>query len=62
MFSNNLIPTISLATHQKPGCTPSLINNILLSSTENLIASGVLKSRVSHYFPIFNIINFPTIP
>ena len=61
MFSNNLIPTISLATHEKPGCTPSLIDNILLNSTENLIASGVLQSRVSHHSPIFNIINSPTI-
>ena len=40
MFSNNLIPTISLATHEKPGCTPSLIDNILLNSTENLIVLG----------------------
>ena len=47
MFSINLIPTIFLAIHEKPGCTPSLIDNILLNSTKNLIASGVLQSRVS---------------
>ena len=61
MLSNNLITMISLATDKKPGCTPSLINNILLNSTEDRIASGILQSRVSHHSPVFNIINCPTI-
>ena len=29
MFGNNFVPVISLATHEKPGCTPSLIDNII---------------------------------
>ena len=29
MFINNLIPTVSQATHKRPGCKPSLIDNIL---------------------------------
>ena len=31
MFSKNLIPTVSQATHERPGCKPSLIDNILPS-------------------------------
>ena len=52
-----MIPVISLATHEKPGCAPSLIDNILTNSTDNLIGAGVLESRVSHHFPIFCISN-----
>ena len=28
IYGNNMIPTVSIATHIKPGCNPSLINNI----------------------------------
>ena len=55
IFEKNLIPTISLATHEKPGCAPSLIDNILINSTQNLNLSGILESKVSHHHPIFNI-------
>lgn len=53
MFSNNLAPLISLATHKKPGCTPSLIDNILCNSTDQIVQSGILASAVSHHHPIF---------
>ena len=56
LFGHNMIPTISLATHEKPGCAPTLIDNILTNSTENLVGAGVLEHRVSHHFPIFCII------
>ena len=55
IYEKNLIPTISIATHEKPGCKASLIDNILTNSTGKLLLSGVLKSRVSHHFQIFNI-------
>ena len=55
IFEKNLIPTISLATHEKPECTPSLIDNILINSTQNLNLSGILKSKVSCHHPVFNI-------
>ena len=58
MYSNNMIPVISVATHEKPGCEPTLIDNILTNSTDNLIAAGVLESRVSHHSPIFCILDF----
>ena len=53
MFSNNMAPLISLATHRKPGCTPSLIDNILCNSTDQILESGILTSTVSHHHPIF---------
>ena len=52
-YNHNLIPTISQATHQKPGCTPSLIDNIFVNSTENLLNSGIFETNVSHHSPIF---------
>ena len=56
-YSKNLIPTISEATHEKPGCEPSLIDNILINCSENLISSGNLESKVSHHSPIFCFMN-----
>ena len=53
LYGNNMIPLISLATHEKPGCTPSLIDNILINSTEKLISAGIFDSGVSHHLPIF---------
>ena len=57
LYSNNMIPVISVTTHEKPGCEASLIDNILTNSTDNLIVAGVLASRVSHHFPIFCILD-----
>ena len=54
-MENKLIATISIATHEKPGCKASLIDNTLTNSTGKLLLSDVLKSRVSHHFQIFNI-------
>ena len=57
LYNYNLIPMISLATHEKPGCAPSLIDNILTNSTDNIVASGLIESRVSHHLPIFCILD-----
>ena len=53
LYGNNMIPSISIATHEKPGCNPSLIDNILLNSTDHLLTAGVLENRVSHHSPVF---------
>ena len=58
LYSNNMIPVISLPTHERPGCVPSLIDNIMINSTENLLAAGILESRVSHHSPIFCILDY----
>ena len=57
LYCNNFIPLISLATHEKPGCSPTLIDNILTNSTENVISAGLLGSRVSHHLPIFCVLD-----
>ena len=53
IYGNNMMPLISIATHFKPGCNPSLIDNILTNSTENIKMAGVFESGVSHHRPIF---------
>ena len=53
IFSNNMIPLISLATQFKPGCNPSLLDNVLTNSLENIKVAGVFESGVSHHHPIF---------
>ena len=60
VYSNNLIPLISLATHVKPGCNESLIDNILVNSTEKILAAGILESKVSHHSPTFCFISCNT--
>ena len=51
-FGNCFIPTISLATHEKPGCEPSCIDNIFVSNIDSVIASGVLhETKISHHCP-----------
>ena len=57
IYSHNTIPTISLATHFKPGCEPSLLDNILINSTDNILNAGILQDCVSHHRPIFCMIN-----
>jgi hypothetical protein len=57
-YSNNLIPTISVATHEKPGCRPSLIDNIFINNSEGLRSAGVLDNRVSHHSPIFCFLDY----
>ena len=52
-YGNNFIPTISLATHERAGCNPTLIDNILVNSTGDFVNAGVLESRVSDHHPIF---------
>ena len=58
IYGFNFIPLISLATHEKPGCSPSLIDNILTNSTENIVTAGLLESRVSHHAPIFCLLDY----
>ena len=57
MFGNCFIPLISLATHHKPGCYPSCIDNIIVNSHEKVLMSGVLDVTVSHHSPVLCIYN-----
>ena len=53
IFSNNMIPLISLTTNFKPGCNPPLLDNVLTNSLENIKVAGVFENGVSHHHPIF---------
>ena len=53
IFGLGLLPLISVATHFKPGCNPSCLDNILCKSIENVTLSGTLANTISHHVPIF---------
>ena len=57
MYGNGFVPLISIATHFKPGCKPSCIDNILTNSTDNIITSGVCNTAADHHVPVFCLIN-----
>ena len=57
LFSKGFFPLISLATHEKPGCNESCIDNLITNDVESIIAAGVLRDRISHHSPIFQIFN-----
>ena len=55
LYSNGFAPLISIATHFKPGCNPSCLDNILTNSTDSIIKSGVCNNVNSHHCPVFCI-------
>lgn len=57
VYGNCYMPLISLATHHKPGCNPSCIDNILVNSYDNVFLSGVLELNISHHSPVICFIN-----
>ena len=56
-YCNNMIPLISVTTHEKQECKPSLIDNIFINTSDTLEIAGVLDNRVSHHSPIFCFLN-----
>ena len=60
IYCSGFIPTISLASHEKLGCQPSLIDNILINSSERLVQSGVMSGGISHHHPTFCLFDYET--
>ena len=58
IYGNGFSPLISIATHFKPGCKPSCIDNILTNSTDNIMKSGVIDTAATHHVPTFCLINY----
>ena len=52
-FGHGFVPLISLATHFKPGCNPSCIDNIFVNTADNVTLSGVSENCITHHHPIF---------
>jgi hypothetical protein len=61
-LSQGLSPLISTATHEKPGCRKTCIDNIFTSDIGNISTSGTLGDKLSHHSPIFSLskLNFIT--
>ena len=53
LLTSGFMPLISIATHFKPGCKESCIDNILTNNPNGILFSGRLEQRVSHHCPIF---------
>ena len=50
MFGNGFSLLLSIATHFKPGCSPSCIDNILTNSTDLVVSSF-------HHCPVFCLVS-----
>lgn len=59
IYSHNFIPIISQATHER-NSTPTLIDNILINTTDTIIKSGILESKVSDHHPVFSFFECPS--
>ena len=55
LFSRGFFPTISTTTHEKPGCKPSCIDNIITNDIESVITSGTIPNCITHHHQIFEI-------
>ena len=55
-----MYPTISLATHFRPNCKNSCIDNILTSEIDHVLLSGVLNDRIGDHAFIFTFTSIPT--
>ena len=58
IYSNNMIPVIKMATHKKPGCKSSLLDNIFINTTSRLQCAGIMECKVSHHSPVFCYLNY----
>ena len=56
-FSLGFAPLISTATHEKPGCKPSCIDNIFTNEPENTIKSGTIDLGITHHHAVFQCFN-----
>ena len=49
MFCNGFTPVISTATHKKPNCRFTCIDNIFVNNYERVISSCTLENHISHH-------------
>ena len=55
ILSQGLFPLISIATHEKPNCQKTCIDNIICNSLENVVITGAIPNHIGHHHPIFTI-------
>ena len=61
IITQGYYPTISIATHKKPHCQSTCIDNIITNSIKNLLVTGTIPNHVSHHVPIFAIFSITSI-
>ena len=44
-MSRGFFRLISIATHVKPGCKPSCIDNLITNDIENILISGIIEEK-----------------
>ena len=55
LVTSNIMPLVSIHTHEMPGCRKTCIDNILSNNFENVVVSGTVKDSLSHHLPTFQI-------
>ena len=54
-LNNGYAPVISVATHERPNCKSSCIDNILTNDIENVTLSGTVSDKIGDHLPIFEL-------
>ena len=62
IYTNGFSPLISIATHIRPNCKESCIDNILTNDTDSVILSGTLENNINHHLPIFQFASTKILP
>ncbi len=62
VISAGYCPLISTATHAKPNCVPTCIDNFLCNSPEDVLLSGTLDFEICFHSPVFAVSNLPDTP
>ena len=57
VLKNGFTPVISIATHKRPNCKPSCIDNILTNDIGNTTLSGCISDSIGDHCPIFEVTN-----
>ena len=58
IMSSSTFPLISLPTHCQPNCRKTCIDNILTSSVDRVVASGVIRDSTSNHSFVYQFSNF----
>ena len=60
MYTNGLSPLISIATHCRPNCKASCIDNIISNETDSVLITGTLIDNITHHLPVFQFSEIAT--
>ena len=60
LFSRGFYPTISTITHEKPGCKPSCIDNIITNDIESVFVLVTIPNTITHHHQVFQIFESTT--